>query len=101
MNLICNSVFTSLFGSAILQPDQQDMLTILNHLMILQIKDCENPRRLLRHGSCAFSRLFKFFSEGLSSAKLFLTASLHDPILQLLMEDDICLDIDPSKSAIR
>ena len=57
--------------------------------------------RLLRHGSCAFSRLYKAFTEGLFSAKVFLTAALHDPILYLLMEDEMYLDLDPVKAINR
>jgi hypothetical protein len=56
---------------------------------------------LLRHGSCAFSRLYKAFTEGLFSAKVFLTAALHDPILYLLMEDEMYLDLDPVKAINR
>lgn len=55
----------------------------------------------MRHGSCAFSRLYSVFHEGLFSAKLFLTAALHGPIMQLLMEDERFLDIDPEKAPIR
>ena len=32
---------------------------------------------------------------------MFLTAALHQPIAQLLMEDELFLDIDPSKAAVR
>ena len=56
---------------------------------------------MLRHGSCAFSRLYKAFTEGLFSAKVFLTAALHDPILYLLMEDEMYLDLDPVKAINR
>lgn len=33
--------------------------------------------------------------------QVFLTAALHQPIMQLLMEDELFLDIDPSKAAVR
>lgn len=32
---------------------------------------------------------------------MFLTAALHQPIMQLLMEDELFLDVDPSKAAGR
>lgn len=57
--------------------------------------------RMLRHGSCALARLYAVFHEGLFSAKIFLTAALHDPIMQLLMEDECFLDIDPDKAVVR
>jgi hypothetical protein len=57
--------------------------------------------RLLRQGSCAFSRLYAAFHEGLFSGKLFLTAALHAPIMQLLMLEEKYLDIDPDKAVLR
>ena len=69
--------------------------------MLLQIIPSDNPRRLLRHGTCVFSRFYSVFHESLFSAKLFLTAALHGPITQLLMEDEMFLDIDPDKAPIR
>lgn len=57
--------------------------------------------RLLRQGSCAFSRLYSSFHESLFSAKLYLTAALHSPIMQLLMMEEKYLDVDPEKIALR
>ncbi len=54
--------------------------------------------RMLRTGSCAFSRLYHRLHESLFSAKLFLTAALHEPVMKVLIEDDILLDIDTLKS---
>lgn len=56
---------------------------------------------MLRHGSCALARFYAVFHEGLFSAKIFLAAALYDPIMQLLMEDECYLDIDPDKAVIR
>lgn len=54
--------------------------------------------RMLRAGSCAFSRLYHRLHESLFSAKLFLTAALHEPVMKVLIEDDVLLDIDTVKS---
>uniref|UniRef100_A0A672MX49 GTPase-activating protein and VPS9 domain-containing protein 1-like n=1 Tax=Sinocyclocheilus grahami TaxID=75366 RepID=A0A672MX49_SINGR len=70
---------------------------VLRYLVEFELKESDNPRRLLRRGTCAFSILFKLFSEGLYSAKLFLTATLHEPIMQLLVEDEDHLETDPGK----
>lgn len=69
----------------------------MRYLIEFELKESDNPRRLLRRGTCAFSILFKLFSEGLYSAKLFLTATLHEPIMQLLVEDEDHLETDPAK----
>uniref|UniRef100_T1IJR9 Receptor-mediated endocytosis protein 6 homolog n=1 Tax=Strigamia maritima TaxID=126957 RepID=T1IJR9_STRMM len=101
MRQAVNVIACSVYGNCILQEDEKYVLNLLRHLMELQLAASENPRRLLRHGSCAFSRVYKTFNEGLFSAKLFLTAALHDPIVNLLMEDELFLDIDPGKAIVR
>ncbi|XP_020296298.1 GTPase-activating protein and VPS9 domain-containing protein 1 isoform X2 [Pseudomyrmex gracilis] len=101
MQTIIQCLAAGLYGSCILPEDKSLVLQLLRHLMLLQIIPSDNPRRLLRHGTCAFSRLYAIFHESLFSAKLFLTAALHNPIVQLLMEDEMFLDIDPEKAPIR
>ncbi|XP_063792891.1 GTPase-activating protein and VPS9 domain-containing protein 1 isoform X3 [Pseudophryne corroboree] len=94
---VIHTVFTSLYGNCIMQEDESYLLQVLRYLIEFELKENENPRRLLRRGTCAFSIIFKLFSEGLFSAKLFLTATLHEPIMQLLVEDEDHLETDPSK----
>ncbi|UYV63347.1 GAPVD1 [Cordylochernes scorpioides] len=96
-----NVFMASIYGNCLLPEDEGHVLTLLKELMVLQLTTTANPLRLLRHGSCAFSRVYKALNEGLFAAKLYLTAALHDPIMRLLMEDDLFLDIDSSKSAVR
>ncbi|XP_077267366.1 GTPase-activating protein and VPS9 domain-containing protein 1-like isoform X3 [Temnothorax americanus] len=101
MQTIVQCLAAGLYGSCILPEDKSLVLQLLRHLMLLQIIPSDNPRRLLRHGTCAFSKFYSIFHESLFSAKLFLTAALHSPIVQLLMEDEMFLDIDPDKAPIR
>lgn len=98
---IISTVFSGIYGSCMLAEDERLLLRLLHHLMRLQLSTSTNPRKLLRQGNCAFSRLYKSFSEELFSAKLFLTAALHDPILKLLSDDEVFLDVDPAKVIIR
>lgn len=98
---IVQSLAAGLYGSCLLPEDKILVLKLLRHLMLLQIVPSDNPRRLLRHGTCAFSRFYSAFHESLFSAKFFLTAALHNPIVQLLMEDEMFLDIDPDKAPVR
>ncbi|XP_012231698.1 GTPase-activating protein and VPS9 domain-containing protein 1 isoform X2 [Linepithema humile] len=99
MQMIVQCLAAGLYGSCILPEDKSLVLQLLRHLMLLQIIPSDNPRRLLSHGT--FSRFYSIFHESLFSAKLFLTAALHNPIVQLLMEDEMYLDIDPDKMPIR
>ncbi|XP_076126996.1 GTPase-activating protein and VPS9 domain-containing protein 1 isoform X2 [Alosa pseudoharengus] len=94
---VIHTVFTSLYGNGIMQEDESYLLQVLRYLIEFELKESDNPRRLLRRGTCAFSILFRMFSEGLYAAKLFLTATLHEPIMQLLVEDEDHLETDPGK----
>ncbi|XP_032088745.1 GTPase-activating protein and VPS9 domain-containing protein 1 isoform X2 [Thamnophis elegans] len=94
---VIHTVFTSIYGNCIMAEDESLLLQVLRYLIEFELKESENPRRLLRKGTCAFSIFFKLFSEGLFSAKLFLTATLHEPIMQLLVEDEDHLETDPNK----
>lgn len=69
--------------------------------METQLSSAADPWRLVRRESCAFSRIYRALSEGLFQAKLFLTAALHDPILNVLMEDEQYLDADLMESLER
>lgn len=40
------------------------------HLMELQLATSETPRRLLRHGSCAFSQIYRTYVDSLPQAKV-------------------------------
>lgn len=101
MAQVIQSLVAGLYGSCLLPEDKLIVLQLLRHLTEMQLVPSDDPRRLLRHASGAFSRLYSSFHEGLFSAKLFLTAALHGPIMQLLMEDEKFLDIDPDKAVVR
>ncbi len=58
-------------------------------------------RRLIRKPSCSFNIVFKNYTEFSFSTRFFLTAALHEPILQLLMQDEWYYDIGPDKELVR
>ncbi|XP_026687904.1 GTPase-activating protein and VPS9 domain-containing protein 1-like [Diaphorina citri] len=98
---LVNCIISGLYANCLIPQDELNILIMLRHLTILQLLPSEDPRRLLRHNTCAFSQIYSAFLEGLFSAKVFLTAALHEPIMKLLMEDDNFLDIDPDKACVR
>lgn len=101
MQKMAQLVMASMYGNIVMPEDEHYALQLLKSLVDQQIAVSENPRRLIRKGSCAFSVVFKLFTEGLFSAKLFLTAALHKPVMQLLMEDEWFYDIDPQRALYR
>uniref|UniRef100_A0A671F3C4 GTPase activating protein and VPS9 domains 1 n=1 Tax=Rhinolophus ferrumequinum TaxID=59479 RepID=A0A671F3C4_RHIFE len=49
------TVFTSLYGNCIMQEDESYLLQVLRYLIEFELKESDNPRRLLRRGTCAFN----------------------------------------------
>lgn len=94
-------LMSSVYGNAILHEDYTLTLRLLRNLIDKQLANIEDPRRLLRQKSAAFSAVFKAFTESLLEAKLFLNSTLNDSILHVLGEDEFMLEIDPNKAAIR
>ena len=101
MQKLARITVSSLFGNTVMQEDETLVLLLLKELTELQVSLNDNPRRLIRKGSCAFSLIFKLFNESMFAAKLFLTAALHKPVMQLLMEDEWFYDIDPERALYR
>ena len=98
---VCHIVMSSLYSNCILNEDKLVALHLLKELFNFQLVQSENPRRLIRHGSCAFSKIYKLFCEQIIDGRIFLTAALHDGVMHLLAEDDLLLEIDPNKAVIR
>ncbi|KHJ97682.1 GTPase-activator protein [Oesophagostomum dentatum] len=78
-----------------------DPAKTLTCLMRVQLLAHPNPRLVIRKGTAAFPRLYKLYSESLYTAKIFLTAALHDSVMLVLCQDEVFLDIDPAKSPLR
>lgn len=98
MNSVVHTIACGLYGNAILSKDVDMVLRLLRELIEIQIVVSDNPRRMLRAGACAFSRLYHRLHESLFSAKLFLTSALHESAMRVLIEDDLMLDVDPLKA---
>jgi len=45
--------------------------------------------------------VYKLLTEGLFASRLFLTAAIHKPVMQLLMEDEWFYDIDADRALNR
>nr|KAG5712108.1 hypothetical protein BaRGS_020834 [Batillaria attramentaria] len=101
MEQVITTITASIYGGCMFREDEVAVLQILKLMTEVQLANDDNPRRMLRRGSCAFSLLYRQLCDSLFSARLFLTAALHDPIMRLLMEDEWFYDIDPDKALVR
>ena len=55
---VVSTVFSGIYGSCLMAEDEELVLKLLHHLMKLQLASATNPRKLIRQGNCAFSRLY-------------------------------------------
>ncbi|XP_023687291.2 GTPase-activating protein and VPS9 domain-containing protein 1-like isoform X1 [Paramormyrops kingsleyae] len=95
-----HTVFASLYGCCVTQEDEGYLLKVLCRLAELELPASEPLPRLPGHGglfSSTFTLLFQLLSRALPAGQLFLTAALHGPIMQLLVEDEEPLETDPAR----
>ena len=98
---IVQIIVSSLFGDCLVSEDRILALQFLKELIDGQLATNENPRRLLRHGTCAFSRVYQLFLSSLSETRLFLVSALKDAVISVLAEDDLYLDIEVERAVVR
>ncbi|XP_061119185.1 GTPase-activating protein and VPS9 domain-containing protein 1-like isoform X1 [Conger conger] len=94
---VLHCAFSSLYGNGVMPEDEAYLLQVLRYLIEFELKTSDDPRQLLCRSTCAFSVLFRLFSEGLHGAKLFLTATLHEPVMLLLESDEDPLETDAAR----
>ncbi|XP_054161994.1 GTPase-activating protein and VPS9 domain-containing protein 1-like isoform X2 [Oppia nitens] len=98
---ISHIILSTLYSNCILSEDKVFALNLMKHLIVLELSVLPNPRRVLRYNWCAFNHIYRLFCDQILDAKPFLTAALYEPIMQLLAEDDLFLDMDPNRAAVR
>lgn len=94
MSQIAQIISAGLYGNSIHGKDVEMMLKLLDKLLEVKIATTDDPRRLLRQNSSSFARLYHKFHESSLSSKLFLTATLHEPVMSVLINDTIMLNVD-------
>lgn len=82
-------LLNSLYGNCLLPQDESYVLLLMKHLIELKLTEDEEPGEFFKHKRNSFTSLFEILVESLFSAKLYLTAALHAPIMQVLSEDSL------------
>lgn len=82
-------LLNSLYGNCLLPQDESYVLLLMKYLIELKITGDEQPGEFFKHKRNSFTSLFEILVESLFSAKLYLTAALHAPIMQVLSEDSL------------
>ena len=94
-------IMSAVFGNVVLHEDENLAMQMIKSLAELQLANSDDPRRLIRKGTYGFRLMFLQLFDCLFSAKLFLTAALHEAVMKLMMEDEWFYDIDPGKVLVR
>lgn len=94
-------IVSAVFGHVILPEDEHLAMQMIKTLAELQLPNTDDPRRLIRKGNCGFRLMFLQLFDCMFSARLFLTAALHEAVMKLMMEDEWFYDIDSSKALVR
>jgi hypothetical protein len=65
-----HTVFSLVYCCCVFPKDERLALETLLCLLRIQLSSSSNPRKILRKGTCAFSRFYRLFSESLYTAKV-------------------------------
>ncbi|XP_053600911.1 receptor-mediated endocytosis protein 6 homolog [Plodia interpunctella] len=96
-----SALVAGLYGSCRSPPDRARLLAVIRSLIKHHMAPSSDPAKLFRSGKCALSQLFAVFRDGHTPARQFLVATLQDPVMAVLHEDEFFLDIDPDKAMER
>ena len=92
---LLETVVLSIFGQSCATQNQTPLLEFIQCLMLHQIGSTERPRQALKRG--AFISTYRLLVEALPESRLFLTAALYQPIVQVLLDEGPPLEADPNK----
>ncbi|CAF1359859.1 unnamed protein product, partial [Adineta ricciae] len=101
INTIIPIFISAIYNQCLYYDDELYILELLRSLIDIQLRNESNPRIILQRSSCSFKIVFDAFLTASQSCKLFLTAALHEPIMQLLIDDEFFYDINPDISLNR
>ena len=88
-----------LYGSCILKEDVNYVLSVLKHLIEIQVSIADDVFQYFcnpKSSQNAFNLVLSQYSELLFTSKLYLTASLHGAVMQIIVDDLFYLDIEIS-----
>ncbi|XP_067940772.1 GTPase-activating protein and VPS9 domain-containing protein 1-like [Watersipora subatra] len=92
----------ALYGSCVAAQEEILLAAMLRKLAHLLMSNLDNEaNRVLTKDRCAWCQIYRAYTDCLTSCKLFLAAALHQPIINLLTQDDWFYDIEPNKSLER
>lgn len=89
LNYITNILFNTIFANGINNGDLEKILEMFHYLIIKDIVPTNISHRFLEINNSLFLQLYYCLIDSLLSAKIFLTAALYEPIMNLLCEANI------------
>lgn len=104
LNDIISILYKSLFGNALNNNDLNLLFEVLRHLICLNPvpnESMQGAESLFRTNSLLFIGFYQKLSESVLSAKTFLTAVLHEPIMNFLCKADMFLHNESGNAVTR
>lgn len=101
LNIITDILFNTIFANAINDRDLEMVLEFLRNLFTIDMESTDSPLQLLPINKSPFIRLYHCLIDSLLSAKIFLTATLYEPIMNLLSKTNMYLNDDAPNTLVR
>lgn len=81
--------------------DKTAVVDLMEELVEININFYQDFRRQIHSKYSAFCLVYRNFCDELSELKIFYKLALYQPIMQVLSEDNLFLDIDSNRAAMR
>lgn len=98
---LCKITLSTVYSHCQFDRDKTAVVDLMEELLEININFYKDFRRQIHSKYSAFCLVYRNFCDELSELKTFYKLALYQPIMQVLSEDNLFLDIDSNRAAMR
>ncbi|KAH9402392.1 GTPase-activating protein and VPS9 domain-containing protein 1 [Tyrophagus putrescentiae] len=98
---LCKITLSTVYSHCQQDRDKTAIVDLMEELLEININFYNDFRRQIHSKYSAFCLVYRNFCDELSELKTFYKLALYQPIMQVLSEDNLFLDIDSNRAAMR
>lgn len=101
LDILCKIIISTIYNHCFLEQDKLSIIDLLEELIEIYINFYDDLKRHLYNKNSSFGIIYRHFCDELTELKTFYKLALTKPILMVLAEDNLFLDIDPNRAVMR
>ena len=101
LDLLCKIIISTVYNHCFLEQDKISLIDMMEELIEIYINFYDDLRRHLHSKNSSFGIVYRHFCDEQSELKTFYRLALTKPIMLVLSEDSLFLDIDSNRAVMR